>query len=38
VASWKRYTFSYTHVTRSREFDEQESIDQFSSFNLSIGF
>lgn len=35
---WKGYTVNYTHVIRSREFETQDSVDQFGSLSFSVGF
>jgi len=38
VSLWGAARVSLTHIIRSREFDEQDSVSQFSAFSLSFHF
>ena len=38
VSLWGTARLSLTHIIRSREFDEQDSFNQFSAFSLSFHF
>lgn len=38
VSLWETARLSLTHIVRSREFDEQDSVSQFSAFSLSFHF
>ena len=38
LSLWGTARLSLTHIIRSREFDEQDSFNQFSAFSLSFHF